>query len=266
MKKFTSRFFLAAACLLAALSCSKVESNIVERAETSDVPSGFPLTVPEAPEGSLEPGIEPGQPIQIPLPPYPPLEGTASYSDGGPNQLYIQRTSLLPISQLEEGKSYHQINSDNLNIAFFSGDGNGKAIHVRRLTPTSPPPNGWTTHWNTLPKVENEHPEVLLMSEFRESFMIVLSKPCREFGFELSPNRQNKEFTFDVLTGNFLRDFTRGIIAFPAKTPSGAQLFNIQAEKPFTVVTIVVEHSTIEDLSITHKGIAMANIRYTLAR
>ncbi len=265
MKRFTVRWFLAAACLFAASGCSKVESNIGEHAEIGAVSTGFPLTVPEVPDGTLEPGIEPGQPIPIPLPPYPPLAGTSSSSNGSPNQFYIERTSLLPIAQLEEGKTYHQINSTGLNIAFFSGDGNGKAIHVRRLKPTTPSPQGWTAHWNTLPNVENEHPEILFMSEFRETFMIVLSKPCLEFGFELSPNRQNKNFTFRVAVGNFLRDSNGGDITFPVKTPSEAQLFNVQAEKPFNVVTIFSNHSPIEDLSITHKGIAMANIRYTLA-
>jgi hypothetical protein len=267
MKKFMGIWFLAAASLYAASGCSKVENNIGERAEISAVPSGFPLTVPEVPGYTPEAGIEPGQPIEIPLPPHPPLAGTSSSSDGGPNEFYIQRTSLLSIAQLEEGKTYHQINTNALNIAFFSGDGNGKAIHVRRLKPTTSSPYGWNAHWNTLPNVENEHPEVLFMSEFRETFMIVLSKPCLEFGFELSPNRQNKEFSFRTTAGNFLRDSSRGGIEFPVKTPSKAQLFNVQAEKPFRVITVYYSHSSpVEDLSITHKGIAMANIRYTLAK
>jgi hypothetical protein len=265
MKRFIGIWFLAAACICAASGCSKVENNNLEMSALSDVSTGYPLTVPEVPGYTPEAGIEPGQPIVIPLPPYPPLGGTSSSSDGGPNQFYIQRTSLLNIAQLEEGKTYHQINTNDLNIAFFSGDGNGKAIHVRRLKPTTPSPYGWSAHWNTLPNVENEHPEVLLMSEFRETFMIVLSKPCVEFGFELSPNRQNKQFSFIIAAGNFLRDSSRGGIEFPVKTPSQAQLFNVQAEKPFRVITILYSHSPIEDLSVTHKGIAIANIRYTLA-
>ncbi|MGN7204874.1 hypothetical protein ACTHQF_11435 [Pedobacter sp. SAFR-022] len=265
MKNFVGRWFLAAACLFAASGCSKVENNIGERAEINAVSTQFSLTVPEVPGEAPEPGIEPAQPIQIPLPPYPPLAGTSSGSDGSPNQFYIERTSLLSFAHLEEGKTYHQINTNELNIAFFSGDGNGKKIHIRRLKPTTPSPSGWTAHWNTLPNVENEHPEVLFMSEFRETFMIVLSKPCLEFGFELAPNRQDKEFTFRIAAGNFLRDASRGDITFPVKTPSGAQLFNIQAEMPFSVITILYDHSPIEDLNITHKGIAMANIRYRLA-
>ncbi|MDB5020750.1 MAG: hypothetical protein JWQ28_1877 [Pedobacter sp.] len=265
MKKFIGRWFLAAACLYAASGCSKVENNIGERAETSAVSTEFPLTVLEVPGYTPEAGIEPGQPIQIPLPPYPPLAGTSSGSWGSPGSEYIQNTSLLSIAHLDEGKTYHQINSNNLNIAFFSGDGNGKAIHVRRLKPTTPSPYGWSAHWNTLPNVENEHPEVLFMSEFRETFMIVLSKPCIEFGFELSPNRQNKQIDFQTSVGNFLRDGSRGGMTFPVKTPTGAQLFETEAEKPFRVVTIIYDHSPIEDLSITHKGIAIANIRYRLA-
>jgi len=265
MKKFIGNLFLSAICLFAASGCSKVENNPAERAEISAVSTEFPLTVPESPGNPPEPGIEPGQPIPIPLPPYPPLLSTSSSSAGSPHEFYIKRTSLLSFAHLEEGKTYHQINSNELNIAFFSGDGNGKAIHVRRLKPTSASTDSWNAHWNTLPNVENEHPEVLFMSEFRETFMIVLSKPCIEFGFELSPNRQNKQFSFSNAAGNFLRDVSRGGLSFPVKTPSGAQLFEVEAEKPFSVITILYDHSPVEDLSITHKGVALANIRYRLA-
>jgi hypothetical protein len=265
MKRFISIWFLAAACLFAVSGCTKVETTNLEKSAIADVPPGYPLTVPEVPGYTPEPGIEPGQPIAIPLPPYPPLAGTSFGADGIPSPDYIQRTSLLSIAHLDEGKTYHQINSNDLNIAFFSGDGNGKPIHVRRLKPTTASPYGWTAQWGTLPNVENEHPEVLLMSEFRETFMIVLSKPCIEFGFELSPNRQNKEFDFQSAAGNYLRDGSRGGMEFVVKTPGQAQLYNVQAEQPFRVFTIIYNHSPFEDLNITHRGIAIANIRYKLA-
>jgi hypothetical protein len=73
------------------------------------------------------------------------------------------------------------------------------------------------------------------------------------------------EFAFYLNAGNFLLDGTRGFVGLPIKTPSGAHLYNIQAEEPFSVVTIQYSKGAFEDLSITHEGLAMANIRYKLA-
>jgi hypothetical protein len=262
MKRFNTKFCLAATCLIVALSCSKDEINVVENAAVSDVSTPYPLTIPPIPGYTPEPGIEPGQPLSVPHPSPPAVDFTSSSADATSNGEYLKRTCVFEVAQLDEGKTYHQINNKNLNIAFFNPDIDDKPIKVRRLKPTTPSPYGWTAHWNDLSRVENEHPEVLFLDEFLKSFIIVLSKPCIEVGVELSPNRQNVPYIFNISAGDAPYSKVRGDYNFFFHTPSGAQLFNIQAEKPFNVVTIGVYS---KKLIQPHNGISMANIRYKLA-
>jgi hypothetical protein len=259
MRRFSTIFFLAAACLVAGLSCSKTESNVVETANAVvDSNPFYPLTVPPIPGYTPEPGIEPGQPISVPHPSPPAVDFTSS---SGEDQDYFKETCRFNIAHLEEGKTYHQINNKNLNIAFFNPDSNDKAIKVRRLKPTTPAPYGWIARWNDLLFVENEHPEVLFLDDFVKSFIIVLSRPCIEFGLELSPNTQNVPYFFNFSVGDAPYSHVRGGYNFPIHTPSGALRASTYAEKPFDVVTISVYS---KKLIQPHNGIAIANIRYRI--
>ncbi|MDB5020749.1 MAG: hypothetical protein JWQ28_1876 [Pedobacter sp.] len=261
MKNFVGKCCFAAACIsIVALGWSAVADVPISGQDTDN-----PLTVPLVPGYTPEPGVEPGNPLSIPIPPDPPFRDTEWHNTAVPNAEYLNRTDPFNFSFLEEGKTYHQLNTPALNVAFFSGDGDGKAIKARRLKPTTPSPYGWSCPWDNKNQTQSKHPEVLFVSEFREAFMIILSKPCLEFGFELAPNRQNKDFHFSFLVGNFYHDGTRGQYGMLTRTPNGARLYNIQATAPFSVITVGRSNEPGEDLSITHDGVALANIRYKLA-
>lgn len=266
MKKSIAKCcFVAALMSIVALSGSTSQGNAV-----ADLPIGYlqsdnPLTVPQVPGYTPPAGVEPADPLSIPIPPDPPFKDTEWHGVIVPTAEYLNRTTSFNFSFLAEGKTYHQLNTPALNIAFFSGDGDGKAIKARRLKPTTPAPYGWPCPWDNQKQTQSKHPEVLFISEFRESFMIILSKPCLEFGFELTPNRQNKNFGFALLFGNFFHDGTRGQAGMLTRTPNGARLFNVQATAPFSVITVTRYRDAGEDLSITHDGVALANIRYKLA-
>lgn len=261
MKKFIGKCCFAAACFSIAALCWSAVANV----PISDLDTDNPLTVPNVPGYTPEPGVEPSNPLSIPIPPDPPFKETEWTSENLPSAEYLNRTDPFNFSFLEEGKTYHQLNTPALNIAFFGGDGDGKAIKVRRLKPTTPAPYGWSCRWDNYNQTQSKHPEVLFVSEFREAFMIILSKPCVEFGFELAPNRQNKNFGFRMYVGNYYYDGTRGSTGMLIRTPNGARMFSIQATAPFSVITIPRYNDSGEDLSITHDGVALANIRYKLA-
>jgi hypothetical protein len=262
MKKFVGKCCFAAACISIVALCWSAVADV----RVSSVASGYPLTVPHVPGYTPEPGVEPGNPLSIPIPPDPPVRETEWHNTADPNANYLNRTDRFDFSFLAEGKTYHQLNTPALNIAFFSGDGDGKVIKVRRLKSTTPRPYGWSCPWNNQGQTESIYPEVLFVSEFREAFMIILSKPCLEFGFELAPNRQNKNFGFLFYVGNFYFDKTRGSYAMLSRTPNGARLYNVQATAPFSVITVARYSDAGEDLSLTHEGVALANIRYKLAQ
>jgi hypothetical protein len=266
MKKFVGKCCFAAACIsMVALGWSTSQGNAVADMPISRMDVPYPLTVPPVPGYTPQPGVEPGNPLSIPIPPDPPFRDTEWHNASEPNAEYLNRTVPFDFSFLAEGKTYHQLNTPALNIAFFSGDGDGRAIKVRRMKPTTPSPYGWPCPWNNANQTQSTHPEVLFISEFREAFMIILSKPCLEFGFELAPNRQNKDFGFAFMVGNFYYDKTRGSYGMLSRTPNGARLYSVQATAPFSVITVAHYSLVGENLSITHDGIALANIRYKLA-
>lgn len=259
-------------CFFALTSCSKNESDVIsDSPKTAAVEiTAATLTIPEVPGYTPKPGIEPGKPI-----PFPPMRTPTPWDGyienwGNPGPDYIKGTCLLKIDHLEEGSTYHQINNKNINMAFYSGDGDEKPMFVRRLKPTTPAPYGWTPLWNTLPNVENEHPEVLFTSRFESSIIIVLSKPCTKFGFELSPNLQNEVLNCSVSWGQFAGDGSRGSFDHPVQSPGGALLYSvhpvgIRKDPSFNVVTINFYPRGEGNPMINPEGIALANIRYQLA-
>jgi hypothetical protein len=265
MKNLTLKFCLLTMCIVAGMNCSKDDSNLAAPPTVSDViywPIRHPLSVPPAPNNDYEPGNGPHREFNFPVRSPQVFPDAPFKSDTLTNPAYLKRTCLFDFSQLEEGKIYEQINNKNLHMAFYTPEDDEYWLVVRRLKPTTPWPNGWTFVWNTPPLVEREHPEVLF-ADFLDTFVFLLSKPCTEFGVEISPNIQNIPYPFVMYTGNYKGDGSSGLVGHVVQTPSGARLFNIQAEKPFTVVTFSTQLSRDERLPC--EGMAMANIRYRLA-
>jgi hypothetical protein len=262
MKKLS---YLPLLFLITTMGCTKDENvlPVSTKLSAKAAATEMPLTVPDIPGYIPKAGIEPGNPIPPPSPTIPP-SGSFSYRAWEqPNANYLKGLCLFTISHLEEGSTYHQINNEKLNIAFYRGDSGATPLVARRLKPTTPAPYGWTAHWNYKPLVENEHPEVLFISRFERSFMIVLSKPCIKFGMELSPNLQNQEIDFEAYFGNSLYDLSQGYIDRLIKTPSGALLYAVETEKPFSIITVSFTNSDFNPYN--PEGLAIANIRYKLA-
>jgi hypothetical protein len=260
--------YLALFCLAAMSGCAKNEpetfKNKAQIAATQITAST--LTVPVVPGYTPKAGIEPANPIPYPATPTTVPQGFGSTINyGSPSAPYFEGTCKFTISHLEEGSTYHQVNNDKINMAFYNGSGDKKPLYVRRLKPTTPSPYGWTAYWNNLKNVENEHPEVLFLSRFETRAMIVLSKPCVKFGMELSPNIQNQPLDLEVFWGNSLNDLSSGGFSISTQTPSGAMIFSLEGKKPFTVVTIRY-YPVGGTQDINPEGLAIANIRYKLAK
>lgn len=263
MKKL---IYLSVIFITTTIGCSKNEASLTVNSELSanDASSEMPLTIPYVPGYIPKPGIEPGQPIPAPAPYKPGSFGSEYSAWEQPDANYLKDLCLFNISHLAEGSTYHQVNNDRLNIAFYSGDPGTKPIFARMLKPTTPSPYGWTAHWGDKPWVENEHPEVLFISRFERSFSIVLSKPCIKFGMEIAPNRQNLDYNFEAYFGNSLYDLSLGYISGLINTPSGARLYSVETKKPFSIVTISFNYTNLNP-DINPEGLAIANIRYKLA-
>lgn len=248
-------------------SCAKNEESI-SKMEATDT---MVYTNPSQP-GS-KPGVEPPDPIPLPAT-HPDVGGpvdTLYDVIQNPTAAYIKETCLFDISKMEAGSYYHQVNNKDINIGFFGIENVriGDAIRSGAIRFTNIPGSsfGWHELWNYPPYVERERPEVLFSSASYGGGFLVLafSKPCIEFGFELSPNLQGLEHLYDVYFGNFVFDGSAGHAAQMIKTPSGARLFAVKSTKPFSVVTIAYDLSSYLDYPLVPLGLALANIRYKLA-
>jgi hypothetical protein len=269
MKNHSLKLLFVAACTVAIFGCTKDEPSLsnTDTAKSVSISASYPETVPIT--NDLTPGIEPGDDLLNPEREpgdYPPTPGVKFTMIPTPCPEYLEETRLFTINHLEEGSTYHQLNNKNLKIAFFNGSSIVPNLLVQRVKPSPPAPKGWTAHWGNLPGVESEHPEVLLVPPFAYEIGIALSKPCTEFGLELSPNSQNRAFKFDVSFGNYLGDYSRGYVSQHIETPSGAKRYAVKSSKPFTVVTIRYDIESSSNLIYDPRGVAIANIRYKLAK
>lgn len=264
MKNNRLRSFLLAGLCSALVSCAKEEVTInkkpsilssTQAATTSLVyKQQFPVLIGEQPTGHMPALLVYGDedvydPTKYPFERIP--KATSAYK---------KETCLFDISHLEAGKAYRQVDNKNLNIAFFDPS---RDLYLTKLKATTAPDIGWTAAWGTVPSVESTNPDVLYVNSDDE-FYILLSKPVTEFGFELAPNNQDKEFRYGVYFGNTQFDNTRGYIEESVKTPSGARLFAVKSTKPFNTVTIFYSKTTGTDFG--SQGAAIANIRYKLAK
>jgi hypothetical protein len=179
---------------------------------------------------------------------------------------YLKETCLLDISKLEAGRYYHQVGTKDFSVAFFNV--NKAAISMQKLQAKTPAPKGWSSEWNIFPFVEKDCSGVLFSSIEDGIFTIVLSKPCTEFGFEMTPNTLGKNISYAVEYGNFENDGTSGVIQ-PLTTynPGGARIFALRAKEPFTVVEIYCQESPDNTgVDYTPGGSAITNIRYLKAK
>jgi hypothetical protein len=177
---------------------------------------------------------------------------------------YLKETRLLDISKLKTGSFYHQIGKKDFSIAFFNEHRQG--VNLQKLKANTPAPKGWKSEWNIFPFVEKDCSDVLFSSIENGYFIIVLSKPCIEFGFEMTPNALGKNVSYFVSYGTFQYDGASGSLE-PLTTynPGGARIFALRSQKPFTEVEIYCYDLWEDQIGDNPGGSAITNIRYALA-
>lgn len=194
--------------------------------------------------------------------PYGPDEELPEYpfeQIKSPTNSYLKETCLFDVSQLENNKTYHKLQNGSLRMAFFTPG----FEELRMLKLPSSSESGWNAHWANPPAVESEKPDVFVTWLYRmDSFVIYLSKPVTEFGFEIAPNNKAGKHTFSAYYGDWLRQSTKGYVEVEASSPSGAGLVAIKASEPFRMIIV---YNTDHPKEPDAQGVAIANIRYRLA-
>ena len=236
--------------------------------EKSEVSATKAVTYPHVvnyPAGFPRPGVEPTPTVKYPYSEHeyesPKPQFPFTQIDN-PNSEYIKETCLFDISHLKDNHSYQQINNKKLNIAFYYSDEYTATATKINVDPTSK--YGWNLPWGASPFIEKESPQLLHVSA--NTFVMVLSKPVTEFGFEMAVGNQNREHDFAVFYGDYRWDPSSAIISSKLMTPGGARLFAIKSTKPFTVVSIQYQRTSSADIPFEADNVALANIRYKLAK
>ncbi len=205
------------------LSCSKEEAIVLDSSAEVKLSALAERYSVSSPYDEGLPGIDPDIVLNLPTEPEtpvrPPWRPFQIYET--PTQNYKDSTSLFDISQLEEHKTYHKIQNEELSLAFFDTDGS-----PARALKLSAGEEGWNADWGELPNVERINPEVLYIKV--KGYLVTaiqLSKPCIEFGLEIAPDHQNFDHLLDVDFGSWHYGATGGIVWSRTKSPSGARLF-----------------------------------------
>jgi len=231
-------------CGLMATSCSKNEQSAVE--DTSVKKTKYQLSVPLKDGRSaieLDPALVIGTNRIAELPVVSPVQIL------NPDNKYIKSTTLIDISNLKNFDEFFSVQDQKIKLTFSYA-----------LLKMNGFPNGWTALWNVPPFVERESPAVLY-SQQENYISIVLSKYCTTFGFELAPNLYN---SYQFTTGFYDSDENTPVATVTriATTPSGAQLFAVNSEKPFNVIEI--QYSGTGGGGNQPYGFAITNLRYKL--
>jgi len=266
MKTFTYKYLVMTLIIITLLSCSKKEDVLTEAPQEEElIKATFDYTIPL---GTANQGGTLTVNLNLPSLTYP----EAPYDeddDGRPGvypliefatQQYLKETCLLDISKLKAGSYYEQIGNKDFYVAFFNND-KGKTS-VQKLDAKKTAPYGWNCEWNINPFVEKKYPEVLFNPIDYGDITIILSKPCTEFGFELTPNIRGKNVNFSAVFG-----FIRYGIIQPLTTynPGGARIFGMSSVPPFNIVKISLNTDP-NQVGYSPGGLAIANIRYKLAK
>lgn len=252
------------------ISCSKDEALVKDQtSKTMDYdPYESPyanrvLTIPHGYESA--PGIDAkpitAAPIEWPDSVYSirfPFERINSVT-----QAYKDETCLVDISKLEDDHHYNVIKNGKLSMTFYHNHLADRSLYLSKMKSGSG--GRWSAPWGALPMAEQEAPDVLYTNYGIEDVIIMLSKPCIEFGLEVAPNSQNRDYSFSASFGDYPMQSKSGFVSrTTAKTPSGAALIAIKATEPFTLVHLSFDGSP--TLEGDPGGFAIANLRYKLAK
>jgi len=265
MKKIYFRALVVPAMCMALLGCSKEERSSTNNPQKVSVDKAAVASETiDFSNHTVVPG-KPGGKFPAMLLEYYELEDHTRYPYTAINTVtpeYLAETCPFDLSQLEDGKSYKQIDNKNLKMQFHVNSQNTSP--VVKISSVAAPAFGWTAAWGTYPNVQQGNPQHLIYTYNDKDFVILLSKPCIEFGFEIAPNSQGKEYGYGVSFGNAKFDDNRGSGGARVTTPLGAKLIAVKATQPFNTINITYSKQTGTDLGSS--GIALANIRYKLAK
>jgi hypothetical protein len=260
---FRSIMFLALGTMI--ISCSKEESDLTNKptpVSNTNVVAAAAQAQSVSNTLVFTPGVEPAGYVYFPAPPDDPWTWPSyPYTKiATPTEAYKEEACLVDISNLEYGKSYKKVKNGKLLMGFFDENGTIEMPMIKLKTSSA---DGWNAKWGVLPNVENENPDVLFAQTMFRSVVIVLSKPCIEFGFEMAPNSQARSFSITANFGDWIYDPAKGAVNNDIKSPEGARLYAVKSTKPFTVVHIDYGGSPVDGYP---NGVALANIRYKLAK
>lgn len=173
---------------------------------------------------------------------------------------YLNQTTKLDISKVQEGTYLEQIKNNDLTV-YFRSSVDLRDEGVKKLSSS---PKGWWTHWNYSPYTESEYPSVLFAvnrnDQVVDEINLICTREVTTFGFEVAPNVIGE--TMEVSVGYHLEDHYRSPYIFDVKqtisSPSGARLIAVKSDRPFQRVSIKLKYQS--------GGLAISNIRYKLAR
>lgn len=177
---------------------------------------------------------------------------------------YIQSTKQLSFSNLTEGVFYNRFGNAELKVVVDHEFNNSGFTRLKNGS------KGWWTHWNYSPYTESEYPDVLFArnrwgSDVRgeSTTTLLLNKAVTTFGFEIAPNVTDKDYTVVVTypSSSTYRSSTLFEVVQTISSPSGARLIAVKSERAFNFIMISVDGMTFRE-----GGLAIANLRYTLAK
>jgi hypothetical protein len=174
---------------------------------------------------------------------------------------YLQFTTKLDISALQDNKRYVEVSDGNLTITQPKYEDYQDSFLKHDPTTTE-----WWKNWDGRPYTETNNPPNLELSgnTLYEGMQILLSKKCYVFGIEVGSllNRTgDRPITFSVAYYN--NDVVPygdpiGFIHQIITLPSGARLFAIKSDVPFDRIRIGYDYSSADPV----RAVSIANIRY----
>jgi hypothetical protein len=167
---------------------------------------------------------------------------------------YLQYTTKMDITGLQNNKEYSELSDGNLTIKLLNLD-----LANYPFTKHDQTASEWWKDWNVKPYVESNNPPILYQGG-GEPVKVVLSKKCYVLGFELATPIKATDpplsmYALYYNTDLYIVPDDIGFIYQDIKWPNGARLFAIKSDIPFNMVRI-------DFSSYDPHNYAITNIRY----
>jgi hypothetical protein len=239
MKHSNFSAFLITACTLVIVACDKNE-QLSQQLDTSAVKTEVTAYVPPRVEN---------------------LYGKYFKAIDSICPPYLQFTTKIDITALQDNVNYGQISDGNLTLTQPKYEDYQDSFKKHNPTTTE-----WWKNWDVRPYVEMNNPHNLELSgnTLYEGMQILLSKKCYVLGIEVGSllhRVEKRPITFsvayynkDVIPNGDPIGFVHQVITWP----SGARLFAIKSDVPFDRIRIAYDYSSADPV----RAVSIANIRY----